>query len=99
MSSIREGHAARCFWRAGRLFRTGTWASSDTEAEIYVPPAISTQVMDRGIELGIVIDLFAQQRDVSSQQGMWGVLTRNIFNRQHSFGRGSDRGLCTLLQS
>ena len=52
---------------------------------IYVPPAISTQVMDRGIELGIVIDLFAQQRDVSSQQGMWGVLTRNIFNRQHSF--------------
>ena len=52
---------------------------------IYVPPAISTQVMDRGIELGIVIDLFAQQRDVSSQQGVWGVLTRNIFNRQHSF--------------
>ena len=52
---------------------------------IYVPPAISTQVMDRGIELGIVIDLFAQQRDVSSQQGVWGVLTRDIFNRQHSF--------------
>ena len=52
---------------------------------IYVPPAISTQVMDRGIELGIVIDLFAQQRDVSSQQGVWVVLTRNIFNRQHSF--------------
>ena len=52
---------------------------------IYVPPAISTQVMDRGIELGIVIDLFAQQRDVSSQQGVWGVLTHNIFNRQHSF--------------
>ena len=52
---------------------------------IYVPPAISRQVMDRGIELGIVIDLFAQQRDVSSQQGVWGVLTHNIFNRQHSF--------------
>ena len=52
---------------------------------IYVPPAISRQVMDRGIELGIVIDLFAQQHDVSSQQGVWGVLTHNIFNRQHSF--------------
>ena len=52
---------------------------------IFVPPAISTQVMDRGIELGIVIDLFAQQRDVSSKQGVWGVLTRDIFSRQHSF--------------
>ena len=52
---------------------------------IYVPPAISRQVMDRGIELGIVIDLFAQQHDISSQQGVWGVLTHNIFNRQHSF--------------
>ena len=52
---------------------------------IYVPPTISTQVMDRGIELGIVIDLFAQQRDVSSRQGVWGVLTSEIFSRQHSF--------------
>ena len=50
-----------------------------------VPRAISSQVLDRGIELGIVIDLFAQQQDVSSQQGAWGVLTRDIFNRQHAF--------------
>ncbi len=52
---------------------------------IHVPRAISTQVIDRGIELGIVIDRFAQKREVSSQQGVWGVLTRDIINRQHSF--------------
>ena len=52
---------------------------------IYVPPAISSQVMDRGIELGIVIDRFSQQNDVRSAQGTWGVLTRDILNRQHSF--------------
>ncbi len=52
---------------------------------IHVPRAIATQVIDRGIELGIVIDRFSQQHEVSSQQGVWGILTRNIISRQHSF--------------
>ena len=48
---------------------------------IYVPPAISSQVMDRGI----VIERFSQQNEVRSAQGTWGILTRDILNRQHSF--------------
>lgn len=52
---------------------------------IYVPPSISAPVIDRGLELGIVIDRFAQEHEVSCKQGVWGVLTSDIINRQHSF--------------
>ncbi len=52
---------------------------------IFIPPKISNAVIDRGIELGIVIDRFLEQTDVRSNQGTWGVLTRDIINRKHSF--------------
>ncbi len=52
---------------------------------IYVPPKIASPVIDRGIELGIVIDRFSDESDVRSKQGAWGVLTRDILSRRHSF--------------
>ena len=52
---------------------------------IFVPPKISSPVVDRGIELGIVIDRFSDESDVRSKQGAWGVLTRDILSRRHSF--------------
>ena len=52
---------------------------------IYIPPKISNPVVDRGIELGIVIDRFSDDNNVRSKQGTWGVLTREIVDRKHSF--------------
>ncbi len=52
---------------------------------VCVPPKIASPVIDRGIELGIVIDRFSAESDVRSKQGAWGVLTRDILNRRHSF--------------
>lgn len=52
---------------------------------VFVPPRLSSPVVDRGIELGIVIDRFAEESDIRSKQGAWGVLTRDILTRKHSF--------------
>jgi non-canonical (house-cleaning) NTP pyrophosphatase len=52
---------------------------------IYVPPQVSNPVVDRRIELGIVIDRFSEQTNVRSKQGAWGILTRDILDRKHSF--------------
>ncbi len=52
---------------------------------VCVPQRLSSPVVDRGIELGIVIDRFADESDIRSKQGAWGVLTRDILTRKHSF--------------
>ncbi len=52
---------------------------------IFVPPQISSSVIDHGIELGLVIDRFCKQTDIRSKQGAWGVLTSDILDRKQSF--------------
>ena len=52
---------------------------------VSVPSRIADPVIDRGIELGIIIDRFGEQTNVRSKQGTWGVLTRDILTRKHSF--------------
>lgn len=52
---------------------------------IAVPPAIANPVIDRGIELGIVLDRFSQETGIGNRQGTWGLLTRDILTRKHSY--------------
>lgn len=52
---------------------------------LYVPSSIADPVIDRGIELGIVMDRVTHQSQVGNKQGSWGILTRDILTRQHSF--------------
>jgi len=52
---------------------------------LFVPSSIADPVIDRGIDLGIVIDRLRTQTEVGSKQGTWGVLTREILTRKHSF--------------
>lgn len=52
---------------------------------VEIPQALSDEVFDRGIDLGIAIDGFAQQADVRSKQGTFGVLTNDIITREDSF--------------
>ena len=60
----------------------GYWGSS---GNILVPSRIATAVLDRGIELGITIDRFAKETNIPGRQGTWGILTRDILTRKHSF--------------
>jgi len=62
--------------------RRGYFGSSGNVA---VPDRIVEEVMAKQRELGVVIDEIAQQHDVRSKQGTWGILTRDLLTRQESF--------------
>jgi inosine/xanthosine triphosphatase len=52
---------------------------------VSVPAGIVRTVEGSGRELGEVMDEVAQERDVRSRQGAWGVLTRDLLTRSMSF--------------
>ena len=52
---------------------------------ISVPARVADPVIDRGVELGIIIDQLCEQRNVRSKQGTWGILTQDLLTRKHSF--------------
>jgi inosine/xanthosine triphosphatase len=52
---------------------------------ISVPGFIARRVTEGGIELSVVIDDVAGERDVRSRQGAWGVLSRDLLTRSDSF--------------
>jgi inosine/xanthosine triphosphatase len=52
---------------------------------ILMPQRLAAQVLEQGIELGVVVDAFAVGRGIRDAQGAWGVLTRNLIARQDAF--------------
>ena len=52
---------------------------------IEVPTRIAEAVVDGGESLAAVIDRMAQGQNIRSQQGTWGVLTKDQVTRQASF--------------
>lgn len=52
---------------------------------LFIPPAIADPVIDRGIELGIVMDRVVSHTEDRLNQGTWGVLTRDLLTRKQSF--------------
>jgi inosine/xanthosine triphosphatase len=52
---------------------------------VSVPASIADMVIDGRRELGVVIDEVANERDVRSRQGAWGVLSRDLLTRSMSF--------------
>jgi non-canonical (house-cleaning) NTP pyrophosphatase len=52
---------------------------------VSVPASMADMVIDGKRELGEVIDEFANERDVRSRQGAWGVLSRDLLTRSMSF--------------
>jgi len=52
---------------------------------IEIPAEIAEAVLDGGEDLGDVIDRFSVRVDVRSNQGTWGVLTRDLITRSRSF--------------
>ena len=61
---------------------TGSFGCSPS---IEVPAEIAEAVLDRGEDLGDVIDRFSGRVDVRSKEGTWGVLTRDLITRGRSF--------------
>jgi non-canonical (house-cleaning) NTP pyrophosphatase len=52
---------------------------------IPVPARFADPVIERGMELSIVLDRFLEKSRHTSRDGIWGVLTRDIFTLKHSF--------------
>jgi non-canonical (house-cleaning) NTP pyrophosphatase len=52
---------------------------------IPVPPRFADPVIDRGMGLSIVLDRFLEKSRYRSRDGIWGVLSRDIFTLKHSF--------------
>jgi inosine/xanthosine triphosphatase len=56
-----------------------------SSGSIEIPTALARAVMEKGADLGVVVDGFAEQQDVRSKQGTWGVLTNDLVTREDSF--------------
>lgn len=52
---------------------------------IQIPNTIAVSVLERKQSLSEVIDRIAQQKDVRSNQGTWGILSQDVTTRQASF--------------
>jgi inosine/xanthosine triphosphatase len=52
---------------------------------ILLPEALAVEVLDRGIELSQAMEAYAGMQGIRDSQGAWGVLTKNLINRQESF--------------
>jgi inosine/xanthosine triphosphatase len=83
----------------GGLFRAGgkiflqSWTCAfdglntyfGSSGAVEIPPALSDAVMEQEADLGSVIDHFAVQTDIRSNQGTFGILTNNTVTREDSF--------------
>lgn len=63
----------------------GARAAFGAAPSVAMPAEIVRRVEGAGRELGDVIDEVANERDVRSRQGAWGVLTRGLLPRAASF--------------
>ncbi|HZS51927.1 MAG TPA: inosine/xanthosine triphosphatase [Bryobacterales bacterium] len=64
-----------------------------------LPPAIVEEVLHKGRSLADVIDEIAGRNEIRSQEGTWGVLTRNLITRQHVFRDALVNALTPFLLS
>jgi len=52
---------------------------------ILLPEGLAAEVLDRGTELSHAIEAFTGTQGVRDSQGAWGLLTKNLIDRQESF--------------
>jgi len=52
---------------------------------ILLPEALAVEVLDRGTELSHAIEAYTGMQGVRDSQGAWGILTKNLIDRQESF--------------
>lgn len=70
-----------------------------SSGSIELPEKLAKSVMVDGIELGIAIDHFAQEVDVRSKQGTFGILSRDLITREDSFEMATTLALMPLFNN
>ncbi|MGA9405569.1 MAG: inosine/xanthosine triphosphatase [Bacteroidota bacterium] len=79
---ISQQHA---FLQSWACIYDGLQTSYGSSGSIEIPQTLSDAVVRDGADLGKVIDIFAEQNDVRSNQGTWGILTDDLITREDSF--------------
>ena len=75
----------RVFLQSWACVYDGERYSFGSSGSIEIPRALSDAVVRDGADLGHVIDIFAEQKNVRSNQGTWGILTTDLITREDSF--------------
>ncbi|MCX6136473.1 MAG: inosine/xanthosine triphosphatase [Ignavibacteriales bacterium] len=112
-TNLPDGDTLLAVGAEGGLWRTDTTAFLQSWVCIYdgsvmhfgssgaieIPFALSREVFENGRDLGMVIDRFAEQHDVRSKQGTWGVLTKDLVTREDSFAEAARHALMPFFHS
>ena len=77
-----QWHTFLCGWAYATDGERGNFGAAPS---ISVPAFIASRVIDGRRELSEVIDEIVGDEDVRSRQGAWGVLSRDLLMRSHSF--------------
>ena len=83
-SLTQNGHTL-VFLQSWAYVSNGKLGYYGSSGNVLVPDIIAQEVMKNGRDLSEVIDEVAEQRDVRSKQGTWGILTKDLLTRQESF--------------
>ncbi|MGA7161681.1 MAG: inosine/xanthosine triphosphatase [Bacteroidota bacterium] len=75
----------RVFLQSWACIYDGKQFAFGSSGSIEIPQALSDAVVRDRADLGKVIDVFAEQNDVRSNQGTWGILTSDLVTREDSF--------------
>ncbi len=75
----------RAFLQSWACVFDGSRMSFGSSGSIEIPAALSDSLIRDGADLGTIIDLFAEQQNVRSKQGTWGILTEDLVTREDSF--------------
>ncbi|HTX18600.1 MAG TPA: inosine/xanthosine triphosphatase [Bacteroidota bacterium] len=80
------------------VLRNGS-SSFGSSGSIELPHAVAEAVVTEGKDLGEIIDRFAGQLDVRSNQGTWGILTKDLVTREDSFELATLNALAPYFNS
>ena len=83
--SLNLGDEWHTFLRGWTYATDGSRGYFGASPSVSVPPSIADMVIDGKRELGVVIDEVANECDVPSRQGAWGILSRDLLTRAMSF--------------
>ncbi len=93
---IFHGHA---FLQSWACIYNGEQVGFGSSGSIEIPSALSDAVVRGGADLGDVIDSFAEQHNVRSNQGTWGILTNDLITREDSFELAAINALVPFLNT
>ncbi len=93
---VFQGHT---FLQSWACIYNGEQVGFGSSGSIEIPSALSDAVVRGGADLGDVIDTFAEQHNVRSNQGTWGILTNDLITREDSFELAAINALVPFLNT